>query len=97
MAARKSLRVVGPGESASRKPLTVTQAASSGSPRELLVALRDRVARDVENPNTLARDLAALTRRLMEICRDIEALDARAAEDAEGASAASPDDAWSAV
>lgn len=97
MAPRKALRVVAPGESAEPvRKLTVTQAASDGTPRELLVALRDRVARDVENPNTLARDLAALTRRLMEICRDIEALDARAAEDADDGRA-TPDDAWTAV
>lgn len=97
MAPRKGLRAVEPGEvAAPARKLTVTQAAEGGTPRELLVALRDRVARDVENPNTLARDLAALTRRLMEICRDIEAVDARAAEDADDGRA-TPDDAWTAV
>ena len=97
MAARKQLRAVAPTERApKRAPKTVTQAAANGTQRELLVALRDRVAKDVENPNTAARDLAALTRRLMEISRDIEALDAREA-DADGAGAVTPDDAWSAV
>jgi hypothetical protein len=96
VASRKGLRAVAPSERAAKTPKTVTQAASSGTARELLVALRDRVARDVENPNTAARDLAALTRRLMEICRDIEALDARAAEDADDGRA-TPDDKWTAV
>ena len=76
--------------------LTVTKAASEGTPRELLMAMRDRVAKDVENPNTPSRDLAALTRRLMEITKEIEAIDARAREDGDGAEA-TPDEAWTAV
>jgi hypothetical protein len=36
----------------------------------------------VENPNTPARDLAALTKRLMEVVRDIEAVDAREEQEA---------------
>lgn len=98
MASPQPLRVVKANEKprGSRRKLTVTQAASSGTPRELLVAMRDRVAKDVENPNTASRDLAALTRRLMEITREIEALDARESE-AGGESSASPDDEWEAV
>jgi phage terminase small subunit len=88
------LRPVQPGETApKRPPRTVTQAASGGSTRELLVSMRDRVAKDVENENTPARDLAALTKRLMEIVRDIEAIDARAHEEAKE-SAATADEAW---
>ena len=87
MAARKSLRAVAPGETAARPPRTVTEAASEGTTRELLIAMRDRVAKDVQNENTPARDLAALTKRLMEIVRDIEAIDARAEQEArDGAS-----------
>jgi hypothetical protein len=48
-----------------------------------LCATRDRIAVAVENPNTPARDLAALTKRLMETVRDIEAIDARSAEEGE--------------
>ena len=65
------------------KPKTVVQAAKGGDQRELLVAMRDRIATAVEDSSTPARDLAALTRRLLEIARSIEAIDARAAEDAE--------------
>lgn len=84
MAERKSLRAVTPGETSPR-PKTITEAAKSGTSRELLAATRDRIAVAVENPNTPARDLAALTKRLMETVREIEAIDARAHE--EGSSA----------
>src|SRR5690242_16555745 len=81
-----ALRTVKPGEKPPPvepvKPKTVTQAAQSGTTRELLVAMRDRTAKAAEDPNTAARDLAALTKRLMEIVRDIEAIDARATEEA---------------
>jgi hypothetical protein len=72
--------------------MTVTKAADSGDRRELLVAMRARVARDVENPNTPARDLAALTRRLLEIAKDIEALDLAAVEDARDKASRDHDD-----
>lgn len=84
MTARKgALRSVGEGEKPpAPTPTTVTGAASKGTMRDLLVTMRDRVAKDVENENTPARDLAALTKRLMEIVRDIEAIDARAEQEA---------------
>ena len=86
MAARKSpLRSVSPDEkpAAPRKPLTIAEAASSGSTRDVLVASRDRIARALDDPNMSGRDLASNTKRLMEIVREIEAIDARAAEDGE--------------
>ena len=84
MAATKApLRSVAPGETApkSAKPKTVSEAADSGTTRELLVAMRARIAKAVEDPNTPARDLAALTKRLVEVVRDIEAIDARDEQD----------------
>ena len=92
MAARKTtLRAVAPGEKASlAKPKTVTQAADDGSARELLVAMRTRIAKAVEDPNTPARDLAALTKRLMEVARDIEAIDARDEQDAQESAVEAP-------
>ena len=83
MADRKPLRAVTDDDApVARSPKSVTQAAKAGSARDLLVAMRDRTAVAVENPNTPARDLAALTKRLMEIVREIEALDARAKQEA---------------
>jgi ribosome-binding protein aMBF1 (putative translation factor) len=78
---------VGPDEQPARKqqPKSVTQAAKEGTPRELAVAVRDRIARAIEDEKTSPRDLAALTRRLNEVVREIEQIDARAAEEAKGA------------
>lgn len=93
MPPRKPLRAVGADEAPPAPPKrhTVTSAASEGTRRDLLVAMRSRVATAVEDPNTPARDLAALTRRLMEIAKDIEALDAR---DQEGESGPVADDSF---
>jgi len=81
--ARAPLRPVAAGEKAPAKkaPRTVTDAADNGTTRELLVAMRTRIAKAVEDPNTPARDLAALTKRLVEVVRDIEAIDARAEQE----------------
>lgn len=83
MAAR-TLRAVSPDEAPAKpkKPKSVTQAADAGTPRELLVALRTRIAKQVEDVNCPPRDLASLSRRLLEIAREIEALDAAAEQEA---------------
>lgn len=60
---------------------SVSEAAKSGSPRELLASMRDRIALAVESEATPARDLAALTKRLMETVREIESIDARSLEE----------------
>lgn len=61
----------------------MSQAAESGSHRDLLVAMRERIARAVENPTTPPRDLAALSRRLQDIAREIEQIDARERQEGE--------------
>lgn len=88
-----SLRVVSPGDVPRR--FTVSSAAAEGSRRDLLVAMRSRVATAVENPDTPARDLASLTRRLMEIAKDIDVLDAKEREVADAG--ATPDEHWQAI
>lgn len=99
-AQRTHLRAVEPGESpADLKPkprkMTVVEAiANGGTELEILYAMRDRVGDAVGNPNCPPRDLAALTRRLHEIMRDIAALEAQESEEAEGA-ANTPDEDWS--
>ena len=78
MPRKATLHAVKPGEKAPQsKPKTITEAADNGTTRELLAAMRARIATAVEDPNTPARDLAALTKRLVEVVRDIEAIDAR--------------------
>ena len=82
MVVKRGLRAVAEDEKppVKAKPKSVTEAAKSGTTRELLSATRDRIAVAVEDPNTPARDLAALSKRLMETVREIEAIDARTEE-----------------
>lgn len=78
MAARKTqLRAVTTGEAAPKRrpPRTITEAASDGTQRELLVTMRTRIAKSLDDPTTMARDLASLSRRLLEISREIDAID----------------------
>jgi hypothetical protein len=86
VAARKApLRAVKPDEKrAAVKPKSVTQAAAGGDTRELLVAMRSRIAVAVEDPTTPARDLAALTKRLSDIAIAIAAMDAADEQEASG-------------
>jgi hypothetical protein len=74
--------------------MSVDLAASEGSELELLMAMRDRVASAVADPNCPPRDLAALTRRLRELSKDIEALKLRAIEEATDAESIA-DEPWS--
>lgn len=89
---RRSLRAVEDGElAAPAVPLTVTEAAERGTQRDLLVALRSRIAKTVESPDTPPRDLAALSKRLTDLSKEIAALDARA--EGEGAAGVEVGDA----
>lgn len=74
-------------------PKSVMKAAAEGNRRELLVAMQERVARAVQSSRTPARDLAALTRRLLEISREIDAIDEAARQEASEQEAA-PDEEW---
>lgn len=75
MAARKPLRAVSADEKPARKkPSTILEAAEEGSRLEELRAMRRRLAVALDDPNTPARDLAALSRRQLEIGKEIEAI-----------------------
>jgi hypothetical protein len=63
------------------RPLTIAEAAGEGSRRALLVALRARIALALENPTVPGRDLASLSLRLLEIVKEIEAIDAEGGGD----------------
>lgn len=92
-----TLRAVKPGSPAPRRgpaPQSVKSAAESGSHAKLLVALRSRIAADIDNPNTPPRDIAALSRRLLEISADLELLAASEKADDIGEAAATPDQEW---
>lgn len=96
MAARRKapLRAVTPDETAprSKKKQTVSEAAASGDHRALLVSMRERIAKTVSNADCPPRDLAALTRRLQEIAKEIAALDVAAAEEAASSESATEDE-----
>lgn len=52
---------------------TLTEAAKSGDKRATLIALRDKLAETIENCES-GRDMAANSKRLMEVMAELEAL-----------------------
>ena len=93
--ARKNLRAVTEADKPPAK-LSVAQAAATGDHRSLLVAMRERIARTVSDPDCPPRDLAALTRRLQDIAKEIEAIDLRAKEEGADAEDVAADEALTA-
>lgn len=93
--AKSPLRAVGPDETAPPKdePKTVLEAAESGDRMAELVQIRRVIAKALDNENTSPRDLAALSRRQMEISREIEALKRARVEEAKQG-AVSDDEEW---
>jgi hypothetical protein len=83
-----------PGETAEKpKKLTVVQAANTGSHRDLLAALRARIAAAVQAPQCNPVALAALSRQLVLLSKEISVIDAREEDDL-GEAAAIPDEAF---
>lgn len=75
MAARKPHPASPPEEKPERsRPSSILEAAEMGSRIEELRAMRRRIAKAMDDVNTPARDLAALSRRQLEIGREIEAI-----------------------
>src|SRR5690625_260674 len=66
-------------------PKTIAEAAESGTQLDQLIALRRRIAETLDADTTLARDLASLSKRLMEISKEIEQLEAQELEEARDA------------
>lgn len=84
MARKTPLRAVTADEKPAPAPEfhTIHDAADKGSARDLLVQMRNRIARTLDEPNCPARDQASLSRRLLEIRKEIEAIDAAAEQEA---------------
>jgi hypothetical protein len=96
MAVPEKLRAVAPDERPKRLiPLSLLEAADHGTHRDLLVAMRTRLAASIQDPKCHPRDLAALSRRLQDVAREIEEIDARDDPDA-GAAADTEDDTFDA-
>jgi len=72
--------------------MSVTSAAA-GPRRDLLVALRDNIATQID-AGVPARDLASLSLRLLAITREIEEIDAATEGDDVGNAADTPDETW---
>jgi hypothetical protein len=93
----RRLRPVGPDEKPEKpRKLTVAQAAAEGTHRELLVALQARIAAAVQAPNCNPVALAALSRQLVLISKELSTIAARV-EDEIGEAAQVPDEAWDGV
>lgn len=103
----RKLRAVKAGEKAPVKraprkvtPKSVVAAAASGDVRQMLVALRNRIAQSIDDPNTPAPALAALIRQQMDIVARIEAIDLARTATKTGSSqqksaiAETPSEAW---
>jgi len=93
MAARKHLTAVDD----SREPapvMSVSEAAESGSRVAELRAMRRVIAFRLDDATTAARDLASLSKRQMDISREIEELMTDAEGDELGKAADSPDEGF---
>lgn len=88
-AARSALRAVGEDETA--KPKTIEQAAAVGDELAMLLATRARIAKTLDSPKCPPRDLAALSRRLVDINQEIKALEAQEGGDDLSEAANTPD------
>jgi len=95
-AQRSTLRAVKTGVQEPQLPKSVAQAAKSGRQRELLVAMRDRIAETVSQADCPPRDLASLTKRLQDLVKDIAALDAVAEQHSQQARRGDVDDTFDA-
>jgi len=93
--AKSSLRAVRPDETAPPKdePKTVLEAAEAGDRLAELMQIRRVIARALDNENTAARDLASLSKRQIELSREIEALQRQRVEEAKQG-AISGDEEW---
>lgn len=79
MAAKTPLRAVTADEKAvtPARPATISEAANAGDTRALLVAMRTRIAATLQDPKCPPRDLASLSKRIIEIDESIKAIDVR--------------------
>jgi len=90
--ARPALKVVAdtPTPKSRKRPMTIIEAIEAGDRLAELEATHRRIAKAVQDEATPARDLASLSRRQMEISREIESL--RRQMDEEAADGVIPED-----
>ena len=71
---------------------TILNAANSGDRRKLLVALRNKIAKDLDAGSVQSRDLASLSKRLVDITAEIERIDKGESRDSPVAEALDTDE-----
>ncbi|GAB3192125.1 hypothetical protein [Nesterenkonia suensis] len=76
------LKAVGPEDSDFRPVESVSDAVEFGTRLDELIQMRRVIARRLDIEDTSARDLAALTKRLGDISKEIEGLQKQWAEEA---------------
>lgn len=94
MSVRKSALRAVTSEERPASPKTIEEAALAGSQLDELRLTRARIARTLDDPNCPPRDLASLSKRLMEIGREIEAIAAKNRQEAAEDVDATPDEEW---
>lgn len=75
-------------------PMTITEAAESGSQLDQLIALRRRIAKMLDVDDVQGRDMASLSKRLMEISKEINELMSAESEDVFDKAANTEDEAF---
>lgn len=92
MVAKKALRAVAPDEKPSKQKPATIKAAVEAPERDLLVALRTKVAAEID-AGVPAHTLAPLMKQLRELDKEIRAMDARDQEPEESSEDGGIDDA----
>ena len=97
MAAKRktTLRVATEADAPPARPESVSAAVQAGNPRDVNIAMQDRIARAIDAEDIKGADLAALSRRLHELRKELAGMDAQAKEAAEDESV--EDAAWEAI
>lgn len=96
MATTRVIRAYGPDDAPPprKRPTTVLAAAEEGDLLGEMRAMRLVIAKKLDDPNLSGRDMAALSKRHIEIAREIDAVMRQQAEEAENG-AVTADEAWS--
>ena len=80
-----------------KKTDTVTSAAQNGTQKDSLVALRDRIAKAIDDPATPARDLTSLSKRLLDVNKELSLIESAEKEEQEALEHDTSDEEWAAI
>ena len=86
-----------PQHSKKKKTDTVTSAAQNGTQKDILVALRDRIAKAIDDPATPARDLTSLSKRLLDVNKELSLIESAEKEEQEALEHDTSDEEWAAI